>query len=61
MFRVECMCGAELEVSEASSGNSMRVNPHECKGWQGWVDQFDKNMEKIAQAAAHNTGTRPDA
>ncbi len=44
MFRVECMCGAELEVSEASSSSAMRVNPHECKGWQGFVDKFDENV-----------------
>lgn len=59
MFRVECMCGAELTVSEASSSSAMRVDPHECKGWQGWVDQFDKNMEKVAVAVEQNTESKP--
>lgn len=37
-FQVVCLCGKTLTVSEGSSGWTMRVEPHECKGWDGYIE-----------------------
>lgn len=37
-MRVACLCGAELRISEASSGMTMLIEPHECKGFSWTAD-----------------------